>query len=184
MTARCLPWKWHLIAGTNLQLLARAQELSRTDSAIALRLIGIQVDIQNVNWLVRMKHFYKLEESQLLSSVIPGGALISQAELSVAYTSDRPLEALAGALGPRYAALTEHASAGDESRQLGRLALLENLLRSVLSAEIHRTLGGYPFTIGTVLAYFLLTRNEVNTLITVLNAKAYDLSADRIEGLI
>jgi len=165
-------------------LVASANELSSTDSAVALRLIGIQIDIQNVNWLVRMKHFHKLDASRLAASVMPGGTLITTAELAKAYQTDRPLEPLVAALGPRYSGLVRQTSPEEEHNQLRRLALLEDLLRSVLYQEIRRTLGGYPFTIGTILAYFLLTQSEVRTLISVLNAKAYDLSADRIEGLI
>lgn len=167
------------------RLVARARELSRTDATVALRLIGIQIDMQNVNWLVRMKQFHDVELSRLVSSIIPGGALIPPEELSRAYATDSPLDVLLSALGPKYTAGVAGAETHEEERrQLRRLTMLENLLRSILFAEIHRALGGYPFTIGTILAYYLLVRNEIGTLISVLNAKAYDLGPDRIEGLL
>jgi len=164
-------------------LLAGAKALSRRDAHIASRLIGIQIDLQNVDWVVRIGQYYKLEQARLRESVVPGGTLIDPEELMSAYSSDRPVETLVATLGPGFSLPSPHGR--DEDRpQARRLALLEELLRSILFHEIRRALGGYPFTVGVVLAYFLLVQNEVRTLMSVLNAKLYDLNPDRIEGLI
>lgn len=165
-------------------LIEATSTLGRKDAEVARRLVGIQIDIQNVNWLVRMKHYYGMEPAELASSIVSGGTLLDATELREAYLSDRPVEPLVAALGPRYSALVRETAPAEERSQLRRLALLEDLLRSVLFQEIHRALGGYPFSIGTVLAYFLLVQNEVRVLITVLNARFYDLSPERIEDLI
>ena len=61
-----------------------------------------------------------------------------------------------------------------------RFDLLERVLREILLIEVRRVLGGYPFTIGIVLAYFILKGEEIRRIMTVLNAKAYDWPQDRI----
>jgi V/A-type H+-transporting ATPase subunit C len=162
----------------------RAAALGRRDAEVAGRLIGIQIDLQNVDWLVRMKHYYKLDTEQFRGSILQGGTLIPAEELDAAYGAEQPVEPLVAALGARFASLAVRRAPEGEHRQVQRLALLEDLLRSVLFHEIRRTLGGYPFTIGTLLAYFLLAQNEVRTLVSVLNGKYYDLDVERIEGLI
>jgi V/A-type H+-transporting ATPase subunit C len=165
------------------RLMQTASELSRRDAEIARRLVGIQVDIRNANWIVRMRRYYDADVAGLAESILPGGEIMAVSDLEAAYGSERPIDALLPALGARYAELAARES-DDDSRGVERLALLEELLRSILFHEIRRTLGGYPFTIGTVLAYFLLAQNEVRLLVSVLNAKYYELPPERIEELI
>lgn len=170
-----------------------AQRLSQRDERVALRLIGLQIDAQNVNWLVRMKYYHRLDDRTLAASLLSGGALIGIDELTAARRSDQPLDVLVSALGPRYSALVQRSSHRSESdssagerrsEHVGRLRLLEDILRSVLFHEVHRALGSYPFTIGIMLAYFLLVQYEVRTLTGVINAKFYQLEPERIEALL
>lgn len=169
-------WYWE-------QLLEAARGLDERDADIALRLLGLQIDIRNVNWIVRMKRYHELDPSELTESLLPGGHAIPLHDLHSAYLSDRPVEPLMAMLGSRYASLVSRGTS-EEAAGVRRLALLEELLRSILFREVRRTLGGYPFTIGTVLGYFLLVQNEVRILISVLNAKYYELPPERIEELI
>ena len=50
--------------------------------------------------------------------------------------------------------------------------------------RVHRILAGYPFTIGITLSYFVLKRNELKKIRTVLNAKYYGIEQERIESMI
>lgn len=164
------------------QLVAAARSLDGRDAEVALRLIGIQIDIRNVNWIVRMKRYYKADRFDPTQSILSGGHLLATDSLVEAYRSDRPIDPLLGALGSRYSVIS--GDRADEAHGAERLALLEELLRSVLFEEIRRSLGGYPFSIGTILAYVLLVQNEIRLLLTVLNARYYDLAAERIEELL
>ena len=65
-----------------------------------------------------------------------------------------------------------------------KLILIERLLEEIMLYEVRRTLSGYPFTIGIVLSYFQLKRNEIKKVMTILNAKYYSLSEDRIKGVL
>ena len=41
---------------------------------------------------------------------------------------------------------------------------------------------GNPFSIGIILAYFILKKNELRKIMTVLNAKLYDLQPEEIKS--
>lgn len=164
-------------------VLEEARGLGGRDTPVALRLLGLQIDILNVNWIVRMRRSYGPEHGELLEAVLPGGTLIRPEDARAAYAAERPIDALLGVLGGRHPILGSRRP-DEDARGARRLALLEDLLRSVLFAEIRRTLGGYPFTIGTMLAYALLVGNEVRLLTSVLNAKYYELPPQRIEELL
>ena len=67
---------------------------------------------------------------------------------------------------------------------VSRMALLERILEEILMWEIRRILTGYPFTIGIIIAYFVLKRSEIRRIMTVLNAKFYALPEERIEAVL
>jgi len=45
---------------------------------------------------------------------------------------------------------------------------------------VRRILGGYPFTVGVIMAYFILKGEEIRRIVTLLNAKSYGWPEDRI----
>ena len=53
-----------------------------------------------------------------------------------------------------------------------------------MKSEVEHILVGYPFTIGIILAYFILKRNELKKIRTILNAKYYRIEPERIESMI
>jgi len=53
-----------------------------------------------------------------------------------------------------------------------------------LALEVKKMLAGYPFTIGIILAYFILKANEIRKIMTVLNAKFYNWPEERILAVI
>ena len=57
------------------------------------------------------------------------------------------------------------------------------ILEEIMKHEVHRILAGYPFTIGIILSYFILKRNELKKIRTILNAKHYGIEQERIESM-
>ncbi len=161
-------------------LLASLDGLSRRDREIARRILGIEIDFHNVQWMARAQHFYRLGPEEALASLVPGGSPYDAAKAASAYRAGNLPELTETILGGRnrgLAALT--GTGGDPSARLG---FLERALRAVLRGESGRLLAGYPFTIGTLLAYFALKREEIRTLLAVLNAKYYALPEERIRN--
>jgi vacuolar-type H+-ATPase subunit C/Vma6 len=45
-------------------------------------------------------------------------------------------------------------------------------------------MSGYPFTVGIILAYFVLKRDELKRLRTLINAKYYGKPQEQIESML
>ena len=161
-------------------LLASLDGLSRRDREIARRVLGIEIDFHNVQWLVRAKHFYRLGPEEALASLVPGGSPFDAAKTASVYPSGNLTELAETILGSGNRGLAALAGTGGDPS--ARLGFLERALRAVLRGESGRLLGGYPFTIGTLLAYFALKREEIRTLLAILNAKYYALPEERIRN--
>lgn len=165
------------------QLIEAAESLDRRDAAIALRLFGIQIDLHNVNWAVRMRRYATGEAAEPRRALLPGGRLFSVKQLRGAIDGGKPQEAIMGVLAGRYGELTVRGGEEEEG-SVRKLTFLEEFLRHILFYEVRRILGGYPFTVGIILSYYLLVQNEVRLVISVLNAKYYDMPPEWIEGLL
>jgi len=164
------------------QLLSAATKLERQDEEIARRLVGVQVDLENVNWVVRFKVYYELTADQAASYLLPRGRVLDPAAVRNAYTAEDPAGSLAQILSTHYggASISPETTGG----QTARLDLIEGLLQEILAHEVHRILGSYPFSIGIILAYFLLKQQELHRIVTLLNASYYGLSTERMEHFI
>lgn len=165
------------------ELLDEVEKLDGRDSKIARRLIGIEVDMQNVSWILRFKRMYNLPFEQAVSYILPFGQYVKQNELLSVYDSQNITQVISGFLGKKYSGLnTILRSQGDES--YSKLILIERILDKIIMYEVEKVLLGYPFTIGIILVYFILKRNEIKKIITVLNAKQYEIEEERIKSII
>lgn len=168
-------------------LAAATEQLGGRDAAIARRLVGMEIDTINVNWVVRLKMFYSGDTARTGggAQLLPGGSLVDRKTLDDALTARNPAAPLAGTIAARIGAPSSGEEPGDhEDASMRSLAFLESLLQQMLLVESRRILGGYPFTIGIVLAYFILSRQEARSITTVLNGKYYRLSPEHIGGLV
>jgi V/A-type H+-transporting ATPase subunit C len=163
-----------------LQLLAAVGGLEARDRAIARRMIGAEIDLQNINWLVRFKGFYKLSQEQALAFAIPSGVNLSPAQVAEAYASDNPSAVLAGLVRKKYSGLSAMLTPQEHAESYSRLVMIERILEQILLAEVRHLLAGYPFTIGIILAYFVLKSAEIRRIMTILNAKFYNWPEERI----
>jgi V/A-type H+/Na+-transporting ATPase subunit C len=160
------------------RLLAAAAALAPVDRDIAERMIAVEIDLLNAAWMVRFRVAYNLDLDKVWSYLLPSRSGPGREEVAAAYQSGRVTELVSGLVSRRYPSLQVMltAPAADE---LARLVLIERILQQIMLHEVGRLLAGYPFTIGTVLAYVVLKRNEIRSLMTILNAKLYGLSAER-----
>jgi V/A-type H+-transporting ATPase subunit C len=150
--------------------------LGAEDRAVVERILGMEIDLENLERIVRFRSFYGFGADRIRHCLIPGGYRIDpEAALSSLGTQDSrdlPPEALQG-----YPELSALSSTGDAS---SRLLLLEEFLRQVLFKEVSRLLGGDPFSVGIILAYFSIRNREIRRLSTILNAKYYGLGEETI----
>ena len=166
------------------RMVEAAEPLKPRDREIARRLIGVEIDLQNVGWLLRFKHFYSLDTDQALGYTLPGGLNLSVDLMRESYVSERPDREMSALVGKRYPELSALLSTQDQVKSTARLTMIERILEQILALEVRKILTSYPFTIGIILAYFILKANEIRKIMTVLNAKFYNWPEERIMAVI
>ena len=164
-------------------LLSAAKKLDRRDRNIVIRLTGVEIDLQNINWLIRLKNFYDLPLDAVMATMVPGGFNLNQVLIGELYRAQNVTSVLQDFIKGKYPGLSALLSS-QTSDSYSRLLLIHRILEEIIKQEVQRILAGYPFTIGIILAYFILKRNELKKIRTILNAKKYDIQQQRIESLI
>ncbi len=156
--------------------------LSKTDSRIAKRFIGVEIDIQNVEWIVRLKSMYNFPAEKAVSFLIPNGYSLKAKSFASVY-SLQPMEIITTLMKGSYERFASLLFTGTQD-SYARLELLESMLKEIEKREVFHILCGYPFTVGIMLAYFILKRNEIRKIITILNAKYYRKGQEEIRAML
>ena len=163
-------------------LLAAINKLGRRDRTIALRLTGVEIDLQNINWIIRFKNFYDLPLEAVLAAIVPGGFNLEHSIIDELFRAQNVTAMLQGFIKSKYPGLSSLLSSQTPD-STSRLLLIRRILEEIMNHEVQRILSGYPFTIGIILSYFILKRNELKKIRTILNAKHYGIQQERIESM-
>jgi len=155
--------------------------LSREDRSIAMRLVGVEIDLENIGRILRFKTWYDLSLEAALPAMIPGGGHLTRPlmeELHKGQNATEALQEFAKASYPNLSLLFRSPSTDSPSG----LLLINRFLEEIKKQEVQRILTGYPFTIGILLAYFILKGEELGNIRKLLNAKQYGRKPERIEN--
>ncbi len=166
------------------RLAQAADRLEPRDREIARRLIGVEIDLQNVSWLIRFKNFYSLEAERALGYTLPGGLNLSGELMRQIYGAERTERQISALVGKRYPEIAPLLASEERSKFSARLTMIERILEQIMTIEVRKIMTGYPFTIGIILAYFILKGSEIRKIMTVLNAKFYEWPEERILTLV
>ena len=166
-----------------MQLLQEIKGLEAKDREIAARIIGVEIDIENLNWLIRFKSAYDLSLDESIRYIIPRGYGTDAETARQIYASDDASEMLSSFVKKKYPALTSMLSSGSQD-SASRFLLMEAVLHQILMQETSRLLLGNPFTIGTILSYFFLKKEEIRKILTLINAKNYEVSEGRLRRIL
>ena len=156
-------------------------ELPSKDRSIARRFIALDVDSENIASIVRLNAFTGIRNVDIENYLIQYEDAVSVKSLKTLYSSENVSQAALALLGKKYASLASLGSRGDLST---KLAALERVLREMRSIEARKLLAGNPFSIGVIIAYFILLGDEIASVRTILNAKYYGLSKERIRSIV
>lgn len=158
------------------RLIACINTFSSIDKKIASKILAVEVDGENIQWLIKLRKYYGLSMGDMLEWFMPGGSMVNKNALRKLYTSDgigKVIDSIA--LGP-YMPVKDMAEAN--------IHLIENFLYEILLSEVRKALGGNPFTIGTVFGYLILKRIETKNIVSLLYAKAYGVKKEDLPKLI
>ncbi len=155
-----------------LELWDKMARLSGKDRKMAGRLIGIEVDIKNINWVVRFRFYHGLPLGEALKLLIPHGYQIHEEAVRKAYLLENMQGVISNLLTKFYLNIPSLALTDE---QLNNFQALEAILWQFLFREVTRCLSGYPFTIGIMMAYLTLRRIDTQNIISILNGKMYGM---------
>jgi V/A-type H+-transporting ATPase subunit C len=163
-------------------LIEKVRLLKARDTSIALRIVGIEIDLLNLNWIIRFRNFYRLPEQDVAGFIIPHGYTIDERALMDVYASESIARIIKNIITKRYPSLAVFLS-HEASDTQARIRLIEQVLDQILVIEVRRSLSGYPFSIGTILSYFILKRRDIRRIATALNGKQYNVDKERVRGV-
>ena len=75
-------------------LLKKSKNLSNEDRKILEELIGINIDLINIQWLYRARKYYGLSPEEILNYTLPGGIRYKFSQLKDLVYQDDPIEAV------------------------------------------------------------------------------------------
>lgn len=165
------------------QLVEAINALDRGDRNVAIRLIGVEIDLQNIGWIIRFREFYDLPLEAVQTFLIPGGFHLNRATFDELYQAQNVTSVLQRFIVGKYAGLSA-LLASQTADSMSRLTLIGRILEEIRRQEVHRILMGYPFTIGILLAYFILKADELKKIRMILNAKQLGRPVEGIESML
>lgn len=160
------------------RLWGKIKILDSVDRQVASKLTGVEVDIQNINWIVRFKQYYEMPLGELTSYIIPGGYKIAYPLVRKVYPSGDIKSVISGLSTKPYQEMAALVNSGYDK---SKMFMLEVMLWQVLLKEVRLALSGFPFTIATIMAYLILYKAEAKNIISLLYSKLYQWEPDRIK---
>ncbi|HVO76615.1 MAG TPA: V-type ATPase subunit, partial [Candidatus Bathyarchaeia archaeon] len=163
------------------RMTAGADTLGRRDRSVARRLLGIEIDLRNIGWLIRLKFYYGMPTGDLVEYLIPGGFRLTGSQLRQAFVPESlkdVLTVLALITLEREFKLAADLLRNEE--EIGKLYFIEVILWKFMLAETRKAFGSYPFTVGPALGYLVMKRAEIRNVITILNGKVLKLDKSEI----
>lgn len=151
--------------------------LHRIDRPIIYRLVGLEFDIKNLNWIFRYRTYYKMALAEIRDWLLPYGFLFRPEQLIDWANANRLSEAWRMAFH-----LTDFSF--EEENPGSSLDALEHFLYRVLLEEARRAFRALPLSIGTLLGYFYERRIETRNLKMLFLAKRYQLPSSQWEPYI
>jgi V/A-type H+-transporting ATPase subunit C len=152
--------------------------LRKNDRRIARRLLGIEIDLRNIDWIGRMRSYYNLSEAEIGERVLPHGHRIDSEDIRRMASGNDVSQALKKVISDTRLTPQFGQESGIGPKDL------EYLLYQVLLSEARKAFGEFPFTIGSILGYFILLRIETRNVRMLIQAKQYGLSSEKTMALL
>ena len=162
--------------------------LSGEDRKIAEDIYGVDVDLKNILMLSRYSYYHHLPASELQEVIIPMGRIAGEARRKSVIASDDPMRMMKGIVARHYPQIIEEIDSirrsADDLTALAenadQIVRIEAYLARTRKKEYMKLLAGNPFTIGVVLAYFFLYKQEDSLVSAILSAKNYKWGEEKI----
>jgi len=153
-------------------------KMSKTDREIIRRIVGIEIDLKNLEWIARAKKYYQLQQSELESMLIPHGYHLTKNQMHKLTSTGSIGDGLSRILPGVTIPVTT------ESEEIQSLSALEIILDQALFIEANRAFLSFPLSIGSTVGYYYLVKCEMRNLKSIFNAKSYGMTSEQTEALL
>jgi V/A-type H+-transporting ATPase subunit C len=150
--------------------------LPNRDRAQALRIVGALVDMNNLMWAIRYRVYHHLSEEEIINYTLPFGYVVRDENIrAIAAGAD-----IAQVVTRLYPQLTD-VDALLQQPQHG-LPELELQMQRHIADQCRIAFTGYPFQVGILLGYLVLTEWEIQDLTVLIEAKSARMSVEQFES--
>lgn len=146
----------------------------RNTREICTRILGTEIDWQNIMWMYRFKRFYGRSPSDIEAELIPVSYRLGKAERARLLAAEQPGDFV------RIVGETAYFTERDPAVRLGD----EISYRAVMDATYRKICGRYPTSIAPVLKYLYDKEREIDMLTTILEGVRYQIPAKEIQELV
>ena len=171
------------------RVFAAMSHLSSEDRMVAHRIYMVDCDLKNILLFIRYYYYYvNVSIAELSNVLIPFGYVYSEMKEKRVLKLSDPLEAVRNIVKRKYPTLLEsladvrknddELTSRDENAR--HIIQMEDYLNLTRRKEFSRILTGNPFTIGVVLAYLFIYKDENALIRAILSAKYYGWNEKRI----
>ncbi|MBN2201621.1 V-type ATPase subunit [bacterium] len=152
------------------------QSMNSRDRGIVRRLLGIEIDLKNLDWLSRFRNYYKLSASESLDLLLPNGSKLDAKALHRMAAEER--------IGDAFGRVSAGTGVPAPEAGTGPAAIesMERFLSHVLLAGARRAFIGNPLSIGSILGYFYCLRAETRNVRTLFTARRLGLDPHQAEA--
>ncbi len=150
------------------ELLALAQNLNPEDKKIMVEILGINIDLLNLQWLYRGKNFYQIKPEGLFNYVLEGGSKISLSDLKELCYIESPATLL-----------KEMPSVYRQNFETGEL-LIESNMERMLYQSFTKKIGINSMNLSAIIFYMHKLEYEMRDIFTILESKRYGLAANDV----
>jgi V/A-type H+-transporting ATPase subunit C len=161
-------------------LLRLIDGLSRSDRHDAGRFLAPLIDGYNLLWAFRYRTYFHLSPEEILNYTLQRRLKVDAAMVRQIATGMSLQEATREIWDNRLPGLERL----DDLPLADALPELELLLRRYRYALAQRTLEGFPFQLGTILAYTVLLESEIQDVIAIIEGKAMGLAQEQIRPML
>lgn len=150
------------------------ESFDKRDREISKKILGIEIDLINLEWFIRYKDFYKVTSTSLTDYLITKGGTMDVSFIQSIDKAESAPEAL------------EKIMDKSKVKQLGdldynnKIAFFEQALYSIMLSEAEKAFTGFPFTISILWGYRVFLKFEAQNLFSIIQSKEYQLSKDEV----
>lgn len=148
---------------------------SGDDRTQAVRIVGSLVDMNNLMWAIRYRVYHHLSEEEIINYTLPFGYQVQDEDIR-AIAAGADITRIVTRLYPALTgveALLQHPQRG--------LPELELQLQRQVAKQCRMAFIGYPFHVGILLGYLILTEWEIQDLTVLIEAKAARMPVEQFE---